>query len=324
VAFLWSTNVGDAMSVDEIIERLRRFELPTESEVAWLCAALRPVFLDESNVVPVPLPVSVVGDLHGQFDDLLEIFRVGGECPDTNYLFLGDFVDRGHDSVETISLLAALKLRYPRRVTLLRGNHECRAITQVYGFYQECMRKYGTAAVWNHFVALFDLLPIAALIDDRYLCVHGGLSPSGHYLDQIRVAFRFKETPHEGLVTDLLWSDPSADKDGFSMSPRGAGYVFGGDVVAQFLWTNQLDAIIRGHQLCMEGFQTLFDQQLVTVWSAPNYCYRCGNMASILELGSDKNERFHFNQFSAVPQQERRDVEVEEDPVRQKEDMYFE
>merc|ERR1711903_428273 len=113
------------------------------------------------------------------------------------------------------------------------------------------MRKYGSAVVWQSFMSLFDLLPIAALVDDRYLCVHGGLSPSAHHVDQIRAAFRFKEVPHEGLLTDLLWSDPSTDKDGFTVSPRGAGYIFGGDVVAQFLWTNHLDAVIRGHQLCM-------------------------------------------------------------------------
>lgn len=209
----------------------------------------------------------------------------------------------GHSSVETISLLACLKLRYPQRVTLLRGNHECRGITQVYGFYAESFRKYGTAAVWGYFTDLFDLLPIAALVDNRYLCVHGGLSPSAHYLDQIRVAFRFKEVPHEGLISDLLWSDPSAETSGFTMSTRGAGYVFGGDVVAHFLWLNGLDAVMRGHQLCMEGYQALFDKQLVTVWSAPNYCYRCGNTASILELGTEG--QWHFNRFDAVPDAER-------------------
>ena len=173
---------------------------------------------------------------------------------------------------------------------------------QVYGFYAESLRKYGSATVWTLFTDLFDFLPIAALVDGHYLCVHGGLSPSAHYLDQIRVAFRFKEVPHEGLIADLLWSDPSADKNGFSMSTRGAGYVFGGDVVAHFLWLNNLDAVIRGHQLCMEGYQALFDKQLVTVWSAPNYCYRCGNVAAILEF--DSNLERCFKIFREVPESE--------------------
>jgi len=293
--------------VDIAIAKLRRYELLSEAECAWLCDAVKEQLITESNVVELATPVSIVGDIHGQFDDLLEIFRVGGECPDTNYLCLGDFVDRGHDSVQTISLLVCYKLKHPRRLTLLRGNHECRAITQVYGFYAECYRKYGSVTVWGYFTALFDYLPIAALVDNRFMCVHGGLSPSAHKLDQIRAVFRFKEVPHDGLMTDLLWSDPSNSQDGFSTSSRGAGYIFGGDVVAQFLWTNQIDGIVRGHQLCMEGFQTLFDKQVVTVWSAPNYCYRCGNVASILELGYSNDDigPWHFNQFMAVPDCER-------------------
>jgi len=306
------------VNVDAFIERLQKHELLTEKEVRWLCESLHAVLIEESNVVAVSTPVSVVGDIHGQFDDLLEIFRVAGHCPNTNYLFLGDFVDRGHDSVQTISLLAALKLRYPRRITLLRGNHECRAVTQVYGFYAECFRKYQSPAVWESFTELFDFFPIAALVDQRYLCVHGGLSPSAHTLDQIRAVFRFKEIPSEGLMTDLLWSDPSTDQDGFNTSPRGVGYTFGGNIVAQFLWTNHLDHIIRGHQLCMEGFQTLFDKQLVTVWSAPNYCYRCGNTAAVLELlGGD--QEWHFNLFTAVPDDQRHGAVLD----KEKEPEYF-
>lgn len=130
--------------------------------------------MTESNVVHILAPVTVVGDIHGQFFDMLEIFKIGGYCPDTNYLFLGDYVDRGLFSVETISLLVCLKLRYPNRVHLIRGNHESRGVTQSYGFYTECARKYGNANVWHHFTDMFDYLTLSVVINDDIFCVHGG------------------------------------------------------------------------------------------------------------------------------------------------------
>lgn len=231
---------------------------------------------------------------------MIEIFRIGGFAPSTNYLFLGDYVDRGLFSVETISLLTCLKLRYPDRVQLIRGNHESRAVTQTYGFYTECVRKYGSASVWTYFTDMFDFLTLSVVIEDRIFCVHGGLSPSIHSIDQIKVVDRFREIPHEGPMADLVWSDPDTDKEDFAISPRGAGYTFGSGVVRKFLETNNMKHILRAHQLCMEGFSVLFDNRLSTVWSAPNYCYRCGNSASILEIGP--GEHTHFNVFEAAPE----------------------
>ncbi|XP_016334431.1 serine/threonine-protein phosphatase 2A catalytic subunit beta isoform-like [Sinocyclocheilus anshuiensis] len=127
----------------------------------------------------------------------MELFRIGGKSPDTNYLFMGDYVDRGYYSVETVSLLVALKVRYPERITILRGNHESRQITQVYGFYDECLRKYGNANVWKYFTDLFDYLPLTALVDGQIFCLHGGLSPSIDTLDHIRALDRLQEVPHE-------------------------------------------------------------------------------------------------------------------------------
>lgn len=128
--------------------------------------------------------------------------------PETNYLFMGDFVDRGYYSVETFLLLLALKVRYPDRITLIRGNHESRQITQVYGFYDECLRKYGSTDVWRYCTEIFDYLSLSAIIDGKIFCVHGGLSPSIQYLDQIRSIDRKQEVPHDGPMCDLLWSDP--------------------------------------------------------------------------------------------------------------------
>jgi len=189
-------------------------------------------------------------------------------------------------------------------VQLIRGNHESRAVTQTYGFYTECVRKYGSSHVWTYFTDLFDFLTLSVVIDDRIFCVHGGLSPSIHSIDQIKVVDRFREIPHEGPMADLVWSDPDPDKEDFAISPRGAGYTFGSGVVRKFLETNSMAHILRAHQLCMEGFSVLFDNHLSTVWSAPNYCYRCGNSASILEVGPGEGQ-MHFNVFEAAPENER-------------------
>ncbi|KAL1695007.1 Metallo-dependent phosphatase-like protein [Schizophyllum commune] len=295
--------------LDACIQRLLKKQLLHEALLREICEKTKEVLMQESNVVHVSAPVTVVGDIHGQFHDLIEIFRIGGYAPHTNYLFLGDYVDRGLFSVETISLLTCLKLRYPHRVQLIRGNHESRAVTQTYGFYTECTRKYGSSHVWTYFTDMFDFLTLSVVIDDRIFCVHGGLSPSIHSIDQIKVVDRFREIPHEGPMADLVWSDPDAEKEDFAISPRGAGYTFGAGVVYKFLNQNKLVHILRAHQLCMEGFTQLFDRHLSTVWSAPNYCYRCGNMASILEVspGGGGSGMF-FNVFEAAPENEREGV----------------
>ena len=274
---------------------------------------------DESNVQPVSAPVTVCGDIHGQFYDLAELFRIGGACPETNYLFMGDYVDRGYYSLETVTLLVALKVRYRNRITILRGNHESRQITQVYGFYDECLRKYGNANVWKHFTDTFDYLPMTAVVSDRIFCLHGGLSPSIDTLDHARDLDRVQEVPHEGPMCDLVWSDPDdryvvviilirgafvhrsikahpsfrslslslslfSLSCGWGISPRGAGYTFGQDITEQFTHINGLHFIARAHQLVMEGYQWQHNRSVVTVFSAPNYCYRCGNQAAIMEV----------------------------------------
>jgi len=239
-----------------------------------------------------------MGDVHGQFNDLLELFRIGGRPPETNYLFMGDYVDRGYYSVKTVSMLMAYKVRYKDRITLTRGNHESRQITQVYGFYDECLRIYGNANVWKHFTDLFDYLPLTALVEKQIFCLHGGLSPSIDTLANIMDQDRVQEVPHEGPVCDLLWSDPD-DRPGWGISPRGAGYTFGQDISEQFNHNNGLTLVARAHQLVMEGYNWTHEKNVVTIFSAPNYCYRCGNQAAIMEI--DEHLEYTFLQFDPAP-----------------------
>lgn len=121
---------------------------------------------------------------------------------------------------------------------------------------------------------MFDFLTLSVVIDDTIFCVHGGLSPSIHHIDQVKVIDRFREIPYEGPMADLVWSDPDPEKEDFAISPRGAGYTFGASIVKKFLTLNGMNHVLRAHQLCMEGYSVLYDNQLSTVWSAPNYCYR--------------------------------------------------
>lgn len=260
-------------------------------EVFALIDRAKEVLAEEPNVRPVSTPVTVCGDIHGQFHDLMELFSIGGHVPDTNYLFMGDYVDRGYYSVETVTLLVALKVRYPLRITILRGNHESRQITQVYGFYDECIKKYGDAEIWRRFTDLFDFFPLTALVDDRLFCLHGGLSPSISSLDEIRDLDRVQEVPHEGPMCDLLWSDPE-DRNGWGMSPRGAGFSFGADISEAFVLKNNLYFIARAHQLVMDGYNWCHKMLIVTIFSAPNYCYRCGNDAGLMEVEDLDNKKF--------------------------------
>eukprot|EP00054_Salpingoeca_dolichothecata_P019715 m.122903 g.122903 ORF g.122903 m.122903 type:complete len:313 (-) comp23364_c0_seq1:21-959(-) len=296
--------IEECSDLDQQIESLRNCKIITEKQVEQLCRKAREIFLEESNVQVVDSPVTVCGDIHGQFYDLQELFKQGGEIPKTNYLFLGDFVDRGLFSVETFLLLLALKVRYPDRITLIRGNHESRQITQVYGFYDECVRKYGSAHVWHLCTDVFDYLSLSAMIDNQIFCVHGGLSPKLTSLDQIRLIDRKVEVPHEGPMCDLLWSDPE-DRTGWEVSPRGAGYLFGHDVAEEFNHANGIRVICRAHQLVMEGFKWHFDESVLTVWSAPNYCYRCGNIAAIMEFSDNGGEDFHFRTFTEAADEDR-------------------
>ena len=279
---------------DKWLEDLKELKCLSERDLKLLCEKAKEIFIEESNVQNVSAPVIICGDIHGQIYDLLELFKKGGDIPNSRYVFMGDYVDRGYNGVEVLELLLALKIKYPEHITLLRGNHESRQICFAYGFYEEITRKYGNANAWEYFTDLFDYLPLAALVEGKIFCVHGGLSPYISTVDQIRLINRKMEIPREGVFCDLMWSDPD-DIETWIISCRGAGWIYGWKVVDEFTHINGLELICRAHQLVNEGFKYWFrDKNLVTVWSAPNYCYRCGNKASILKLGPKLERTFNM------------------------------
>ena len=283
---------------DKWLEQLKELKCLSEEELKQLCEKAKEIFIEESNVQNVSAPVIICGDIHGQIYDLIELFKKGGEIPNSRYVFMGDYVDRGYNGVEVLELLLALKVKYPEHITLLRGNHESRQICFAYGFYEEITRKYGNANAWEYFTDLFDYLPLAALVEGKIFCVHGGLSPYISTVDQIRLINRKMEIPREGVFCDLMWSDPD-DIETWIISCRGAGWIYGWKVVDEFTHINGLELICRAHQLVMEGFKYWFqNKNLSTVWSAPNYCYRCGNRASILKLDSDLSRTIDYFDFS--------------------------
>lgn len=303
-------SIKKSFDIDKLIDLAMKPKLLDELTIKLIWLKAQEILAKEDNVIKVNAPVSLVGDVHGQFHDLIEIFKIGGELPHTNYLFLGDYVDRGAYSVETMCLLILFKLKYPQRINLLRGNHETRQITQVYGCYVECQRKFGGVKVWSYLTDFFDYLPIAAIIDSTMFWVHGGLSPFIQKIDQISEIERIKEIPHDGPFADLMWSDPDSDIEGFKLSNRGAGYNFGSNIVKRFLHCNSIKKIYRAHQLWQEGYLIQFDGTMNTVWSAPNYCYRFGNKASILEMDEHLND--FYNVYSCSPENENETKERDE------------
>ena len=241
---------------DKLISQIKNLELPKEIEIKQICQKSKEIFLKEPNLLHLSSPITICGDIHGQFDDLLELFQVGGKPPETNYLFLGDYVDRGFNSVETLLLFLLLKIKYEDRIFLLRGNHECQTITQTYGFYDECKRKYHDSInVWKYCCQVFDTMPLSALINNRYFCIHGGLTPNLEKIEEIDKIDRVQEISKNVIMCDLLWSDPEVDVDGFGESPRGAGYVFGENVVEKFVNDNNIELIVRAYQLIMDGYK---------------------------------------------------------------------
>ncbi|GAX27752.1 hypothetical protein FisN_13Hu147 [Fistulifera solaris] len=258
----------------------------SEHEIKRLCAHVRPILLQQPMLLELEAPMQVCGDIHGQFPDLLRLFQLGGYPPESNYLFLGDYVDRGKQSIETICLLLAYKVLYPDHVFLLRGNHEHPGINRIYGFYDECKRRY-SIKLWKSFSDVFNCLPVSAVIDDKIICMHGGLSPQLRSIKNIADIRRPCDVPTAGLMCDLLWSDPDDTVSGWRTSDRGVSFVFGTDVVQDFLREHDLDLIIRAHQVVEDGYEFFAGRGLVTLFSAPNYCGEFDNAGGMIAIADD-------------------------------------
>lgn len=255
----------------------------SEAEIKMLCLRSRDLLIGQPMLLELEAPIKICGDVHGQYYDLLRLFEYGGFPPESNYLFLGDYVDRGKQSLETICLLLAYKIKYPENFFVLRGNHECASINRIYGFYDECKRRFGIK-LWKTFTDCFNCLPCAAVIDEKIFCMHGGLSPELTSLDQVKRIVRPTDVPDTGLLCDLLWSDPDKDIDGWGENDRGVSFTFGEDIVAQFLHKHDLDLICRAHQVVEDGYEFFARRQLVTLFSAPNYCGEFDNAGAMMSV----------------------------------------
>lgn len=238
-------------------------------QIQWLCTQAHNYFLTESSLLELDPPINVCGDLHGKFADLLGALKAGGMPPQSQWLFLGDYVDRGPHSLEVMCLLFALKVRYPTHIFLLRGNHETEEVSSKNGFLDECNRKMNQS-VFTSFCTVFDDLPIAAIIGGKIFCVHGGLSPHLKELSQITLIDRPVKIPKSGFLTDLLWSDPSCQTSTFGDSPRGNTVIWGSKEASKFMQKNNLRMIIRGHQVAEAGYSYPFfpDKSVLTLFTS--------------------------------------------------------
>jgi len=281
----------DNEAVDQCIEALLKVrgtrpgkEVKLREEaIRNLCFKARSILTNQPILLELEAPIKIVGDIHGQYYDLLRLFEYGGFPPEANYLFLGDYVDRGKQSLETICLLLGYKIKFQENFFILRGNHECASINRIYGFYDECKRRF-SIKLWKTFTDCFNCLPVAALIDEKIFCMHGGLSPELKSFEQVRRFLRPTDVPDTGLLCDLLWSDPEQKITGWGENDRGVSYTFGPDVVTKFLARHDLDLICRAHQVVEDGYEFFAKRQLVTLFSAPNYCGEFDNAGAMMSV----------------------------------------
>lgn len=282
----------------------------TEEQALWIIEKATDVLRREPNVLTVDAPITVCGDIHGQYYDLMKLFEVGGSPSETRYLFLGDYVDRGYFSIECVLYLWSLKIWYPDSLYLLRGNHECRHLTDYFTFKLECKHKY-SERIYEACMESFCALPLAAVMNKQFLCIHGGLSPELNTLDDLRQLDRFREPPTNGLMCDILWSDPVEDfgqektTDSFVHNHvRGCSFFFTYQAACHFLERNNLLSIIRAHEAQDAGYRmyrktkTTGFPSVMTIFSAPNYLDVYNNKAAVLKYESNV---MNIRQFNCSP-----------------------
>ncbi|CAI4056430.1 hypothetical protein N7582_000614 [Saccharomyces uvarum] len=280
------------IDIDEIIQKLLDAGYAAKrtknvclknSEINQICHKAREIFLAQPALLELSPSVKIVGDVHGQYADLLRLFTKCGFPPMANYLFLGDYVDRGKQSLETILLLLCYKIKYPENFFLLRGNHECANVTRVYGFYDECKRRCNIR-IWKTFIDTFNTLPLAAIVTGKIFCVHGGLSPVLNSMDEIRHVSRPTDVPDFGLINDLLWSDPTDSPNEWEDNERGVSFCYNKVAINKFLNKFGFDLVCRAHMVVEDGYEFFNDRSLVTVFSAPNYCGEFDNWGAVMTV----------------------------------------
>jgi len=310
---------NDTINLENLKTHLQREGRLLKKDAIHIVLTAKEKFRQEPNLLILEDPITVCGDIHGQFFDLLRLLEKAGNPVTTQYLFLGDYVDRGCFSVECVLYLYAMKINFPKTFWMLRGNHECRHLTSYFNFKDECIYKFDKE-LYDVIMDSFDYLPISATINGKFLALHGGISPDLCHLNDIQAIDRFQEVPTDGPMCDMLWSDPVAmEKDnledpwstddsgskGFSFNEtRQCSYYYGEEAVTDFLNRNDLVSIFRAHEACYDGYKFQFVNEdvelpkVITIFSAPNYCDVYGNKAACIQI---KNDVLNIRQFASSP-----------------------
>ncbi len=294
--------IDKEVNLEELIQKIEKNEVLPIKEFDIILNKAKEILNKRENIAILKSPITICGCINAHFDELKDIFKICGEASNTQYLFLGDYVDKGWNGLSVVLLLMVLLVKYPSNIYLLRGNHDSRMMSEPYGFYSECIKKYSKPDEGKHIFEkineLFDLFQLAAVVDNKIFCVHGGLSPKIKKIEEINKIDRKLEIPREGIITDLIWSDPSEEIMEYSPSPKGAGQFYGEKAVNDFIKeNNNISIIIRSHTLVMEGYQYQFNNKLLTIFSAPLYAGRIENIGAVLKI--DENQNYNFIKIKA-------------------------
>ena len=289
-------NVDDVFTIFEFSEGETNEHFKFDKHfIEHICDSTLEILKDEPTLLELSAPIRIIGDIHGQLTDLIRYLRFEDNLNNfqNQYLFLGDYVDRGINSVSCLVLLFALKLKYPKNFFLLRGNHETEEISRNYGFYDECLEFYDSS-LFSKFNYVFQYFPLAATISNQFFCVHGGFSQNLFNLSQISAIQKPVIVPESGLVSDLLWADPNPEVLEFSISERGTSFYFGEKVVKTFLKNNSLNYLIRAHQAVDDGYEYAFypEKHTITIFSATDYYDDTGNDGSMMIIDPNLNFKF--------------------------------
>ena len=294
--------MSEIENLDELINKIYNNELPSNQEFNKIYLKAKEILDQRKNIAILNTPLIICGCINAHFEELKDIFKICGDISENKYLFLGDYVGRGWNSLSTFMLLILYLIKYPNNITLLRGNHDSRTMSIMYGLYDECLKKIEkkdeAEDIYNKINELFDLLQLAAVVDNKYFCIHGGLSPELKKIDILNNIERKKEIPEKGIITDLIWSDPKEEVNEFEPSKKGAGQFYGEKAVNDFIKeNNNIEMIIRSHELVDDGRKFQFNNKLLTVFSAPDYGGREGfNIGSVLKI--DEKYKFSFIKIS--------------------------